>query len=98
MIGLQALGVVACPPSKIELRGAMASIFRLSRCGFVCLLSIGLSAPVLAQPAPTTPRPYLAKDVQQAIDFLGTWARVNSGQDYFKDATFVGSQSCGGAG
>jgi hypothetical protein len=69
----------------------------LHRCGFALLLSIGSIGVALGQPTPTTSRPYLAKDVQQAIDFLGTWARVSSGQDYFKDATFAGSQSCGGA-
>jgi mono/diheme cytochrome c family protein len=59
-----------------------------------CVSMMGLTGFGLAQPTPTN-RPYLAKDVQQAIDFLATWPRVASGQDYFKDASFVGSQSCG---
>jgi hypothetical protein len=60
--------------------------------GVVSILSAQPSAP------PAADRPYLAKDVKEAMDFLGTWARVTSGQEYFKDAKFVGSKGCGGQG
>src|SRR5215211_7228635 len=60
----------------------------------LALAPIGSAQP----PAPGTDRPYLAKDVKEAMDLLGTWARVTSGQEYFKDAKFVGSKGCGGQG
>ena len=65
--------------------------------GLACILTIGLFGLALGQPpAPMVARPYLAKDVREAMDFLGSWARVSSGQDYFKGATFVGSEGCKG--
>jgi len=65
---------------------------------FIFVFMVGLVGVGLGQPASTADRPYLAKDVQQAMDFLATWTRVASGQDFFRDANFAGSQSCGGAG
>ena len=63
------------------------------------LSTLGLAALVSAQPpAPTADRPHLAKDAKEAMDFLGTWARVTSGEEYFKGATYVGSESCKGSG
>jgi hypothetical protein len=48
----------------------------------------GLAGLVSAQaPAPTTNRPHLAKDAKEAMDFLATWARVTSGEEFFKGAT-----------
>src|SRR5262249_27878710 len=76
----------------------MAAISQFWLRSFVYFSVVGLAGVGLAQPTPTADRPNLAKDVQQAMDFLATWARVTSGQDYFKDANFVGSQNCGGAG
>ena len=65
--------------------------------GLFCPLA--LAGLALAQTQPPAPnRPYLAKDADEAIKFLGTWERVRSGQDYFKGATYVGSAGCGGAG
>lgn len=65
--------------------------------GLFCPLA--LAGLALAQTQPPAPnRPYLAKDAEEAIKFLGTWERVRSGQDYFKGATYVGSAGCGGAG
>src|ERR1700757_793416 len=57
-----------------------------------------LAGLALAQPTSPTPRPYLAKDAEEAIRLLGTWQRITSGQDYFRGATYVGSAGCGGAG
>jgi hypothetical protein len=65
--------------------------------GLFCPLA--LAGLALAQTQPPAPnRPYLAKDAEEAIKFLGTWERVRSGQDYFKGTTYVGSAGCGGAG
>ena len=61
--------------------------------------TVGLAGLVSAQPpAPTADRPHLAKDAKEAMDFLGTWARVTSGEEYFKGATYVGSEGCKGSG
>jgi Cytochrome c554 and c-prime len=63
--------------------------------------ALGLAGLVFAQvPAPTaTPdRPHLATDVNEALEFLGQWNRVSSGQEFFAGATYVGSNSCGGSG
>jgi formate-dependent nitrite reductase cytochrome c552 subunit len=58
---------------------------------------LGAAGIVLAQTTtPPADRPYLAKDAKEAMDFLGTWARVPSGDEYFKDATYVGSDGCKG--
>src|SRR6266852_4589687 len=70
---------------------------------FVPLLAgistLGLAGLVSAQaPAPTANRPFLAKDAKEAMDFLATWQRVTSGQEYFKGATYVGSEGCKGSG
>ena len=64
--------------------------------GFAAVCLAGL---VFAQaPAPTPDRPHLAKDVNEAIEFLGQWTRLSSGQEFFAGATYVGSNSCGGSG
>jgi hypothetical protein len=63
----------------------------------MCLAALGLSGLVFAQPPPSD-RPYLAKDANEAIKFLGEWTRVPSGQEFFQGATYVGSQACGGSG
>jgi hypothetical protein len=61
--------------------------------------TVGLAGLVSAQPpAPTSDRPHLAKDAKEAMDFLATWARISSGEDYFKGATYVGSEGCKGSG
>ena len=61
--------------------------------------TLGLAGLVSAQPpAPTADRPHLAKDAKEAMDFLATWARVTSGEEYFKGATYVGSEGCRGSG
>ena len=71
-------------------RAGLTTIFALTS-------SLGILGVVLAQPTtPPADRPYLAKDAKQAIDFLGTWTRVTSGDDYFKGATYVGSDGCKG--
>jgi cytochrome c554/c'-like protein len=57
--------------------------------------ALGLAGLVAAQPVPPN-RPYLAKDAKEAIDFLATWARVASADDYFKGASYVGSEGCKG--
>jgi formate-dependent nitrite reductase cytochrome c552 subunit len=63
--------------------------------GFVAGISaIGVLG--LASAQPTTNRPYLAKDVNEAMNFLANWARVRSGQEYFEGATYVGSEGCKG--
>jgi hypothetical protein len=63
------------------------------------IAAVCLAGLVFAQtPAPTPDRPYLAKDVNEAIEFLGQWTRVSSGQEFFAGATYVGSNSCGGSG
>jgi len=55
--------------------------------------TVGLAGLVSAQPpAPTANRPHLAKDAKEAMDFLATWARVTSGEEYFNGATYVGSE------
>ena len=49
-----------------------------------CISMLGLAGLVSAQPpAPTADRPHLAKDAKEAMDFLATWARVTSGEEYF---------------
>jgi hypothetical protein len=40
----------------------------------------------------------LAKDVNEAMRFLGEWTRISSGQEFFEGAHYVGSQACGGSG
>src|SRR5262249_55484526 len=63
------------------------------------LATLGFAGLVFAQAPPSTPdRPHLAKDVNEAIEFLGQWTRVSSGQEFFAGATYVGSSSCGGSG
>src|SRR3954463_7985519 len=63
----------------------------------ICLAASGIGGLVLAQPS-APDRPYLAKDVNEAMKFLGEWTRVSSGQEFFAGATYVGSQACGGSG
>src|SRR5262245_45343902 len=61
------------------------------------LATLGFAGLVFAQAPPSTPdRPHLAKDVNEAIEFLGQWTRISSGQEFFAGATYVGSSSCGG--
>ena len=63
------------------------------------LAAVCLAGLVSAQaPAPTPDRPHLAKDVNEAIEFLGQWTRLSSGQEFFAGATYVGSNSCRGSG
>lgn len=64
-----------------------------------CLSIVSLGGLVAAQP-PTSAsdRPHLAKDVNEAIEFLAKWPRISSGQEFFEGATYVGSKSCGGSG
>jgi hypothetical protein len=67
--------------------------------GVLSFVALALAGLALAQgPTPTPDRPNLAKNVEEAIRFLGNWERVRSGQDFFKGATYVGSTGCGGAG
>src|SRR5262245_21512017 len=78
---------------------AMVANFRSVAPALAWILTLGLAGLVSAQPpAPTADRPHLAKDAKEAMDFLGTWARVTSGEDNFKGATYVGSESCKGGG
>src|SRR5262249_37696484 len=78
---------------------AMVANFRSLAPALAWILTLGLAGLVSAQPpAPTADRPHLAKDAKEAMDFLGTWARVTSGEDNFKGATYVGSESCKGGG
>src|SRR5262249_54429146 len=73
--------------------------FRSVLPALACISMLGLAGLVSAQaPAPTADRPHLAKDAKEAMDFLATWARVTSGEEYFKGATYVGSESCKGSG
>src|SRR5438046_3719875 len=66
---------------------------------FACTTGLAVAGVVSAQPpAPTADRPHLAKDAKQAMDFLATWARITSSEEYFKDATYVGSEGCKGSG
>ena len=66
---------------------------------FACTSALAVAGIVSAQPpASTADRPHLAKDAKQAMDFLATWARITSGKEYFKDATYVGSEGCKGSG
>src|SRR5262245_19667544 len=75
------------------------SFFRSFVLAFACISIIGLAGLVSAQPpAPTADRPHLAKDAKEAMDFLATWVRVTSGEEHFKGATYVGSESCRGSG
>ncbi len=77
----------------------MAVNFRSVFSFLACISMLGLAGLVSAQPpAPTADRPHLAKDAKEAMDFLATWARVTSGEEYFKGATYVGSESCKGSG
>ena len=77
----------------------MAVNFRSVLPALAWISTLGLAGLVSAQPpAPTADRPHLAKDAKEAMDFLGTWARVTSGEEYFKGATYVGSESCKGSG
>src|SRR6516164_2623123 len=66
--------------------------------GMLSSAVLAIAGLALAQSPSPTPRPYLAKDAEEAIKFLGTWPRITSGQDLFKGATYVGSAGCGGAG
>src|SRR5262245_28632557 len=78
---------------------AMAVNFRSVLPALSWISTIGLAGLVSAQPpAPTAERPHLAKDAKEAMDFLVTWARITSGEDNFKGATYVGSESCKGGG
>ena len=75
----------------------MAVNFRSFVAALACISMLGLVGLVSAQaPAPTADRPHLAKDTKEAMDFLATWARVTSGEEYFKGATYVGSEGCKG--
>ena len=77
----------------------MAVNFRSVISFLACTSMLGLGGLVSAQPpAPTADRPHLAKDAKEAMDFLATWARVTSGEEFFKGATYVGSESCKGSG
>jgi formate-dependent nitrite reductase cytochrome c552 subunit len=77
----------------------MAVNFRSVLPALACISTLGLAALVSAQaPAPTADRPHLAKDAKEAMDFLATWVRVTSGEEYFKGATYVGSEGCKGSG
>ena len=78
---------------------AMAVNFRSVLPALASISTFGLVGLVSAQaPAPTADRPHLAKDAKEAMDFLGTWARIMSGEEYFKGATYVGSDGCKGSG
>jgi hypothetical protein len=67
--------------------------------GFLGPAALAIAGLALAQSQPpASDRPNLAKDVDEAIRFLGNWERVRSGQDFFKGATYVGSAGCGGSG
>src|SRR5947199_1284063 len=77
----------------------MAVNFRSFVAALACISMLGLVGLVSAQaPAPTADRPNLAKDTKEAMDFVATWARVTSGEEYFKGATYVGSEGCKGSG
>src|SRR5262245_23530089 len=73
----------------IEPRSFLPALAFIAGLGFADLASA-------QPPAPTPNRPYLAKDVKEAMDFLATWVRVTSGEEYFKGATYVGSEGCKG--
>src|SRR5258708_20165861 len=78
---------------------AMAVNFRSVLPALAGISTLGLAAIVSAEaPAPTANRPFLAKDAKEAMDSLGTWARVTSGEEYFKGPTYVGSESCNAPG
>src|SRR5262245_19372142 len=77
----------------------MAVNFRSVISFVACISMLGLAGLVSAQaPAPPADRPHLAKDAKEAMDFLATWARLTSGEEFFKGATYVGSESCKGSG
>src|SRR5262245_2773802 len=62
-----------------------------------CIAALALADLAWAQsPAPSANRPYLAKDAKEAMDFLANWTRITSGEEYFKGATYVGSENCKG--
>src|SRR5262249_23630234 len=68
---------------------AMAVNFRSVLPALAWISTLGLAGLVSAQPpAPTADRPHLAKDAKEAMDFLATWARVTSGEEYFKGASY----------
>src|SRR5215813_8265808 len=95
-------GSVASRPLRIVVSAgsdAMAVNFRSVLPTLAWISTLGLAGLVSAQPpAPTADRPHLAKDAKEAMDFLATWARVTSGEEFFKGATYVGSESCKGSG
>src|SRR5262249_27901659 len=95
-------GSISVTPLRIVVSAgssAMAINFRSVAPALACISTVGLAGLVSAQPpAPTTDRPHLAKDAKEAMDFLATWARVTSGEEHFKGATYVGSESCKGSG
>src|SRR5712691_6869330 len=67
--------------------------------GVACIAMLSLVGLALGQepaPTPTAPRPDLAPDAKTAINFLGSWPRVTSGQDFFKGALYIGSEACKG--
>src|SRR5215470_5527338 len=67
--------------------------------GLLAPFVIVVAGLALAQPQPPGPSGRsLAKDAEEAIKLLGSAARIPSGQDFFKGATYVGSKGCGGAG
>jgi hypothetical protein len=66
--------------------------------GVLSSAALVIAGLALAQSPSPTPRPYLAKNAEEAIKLLGTWQRIASGQDYFREAAYVGSAGCGGAG
>src|SRR5438128_155759 len=75
----------------------MAVNFRSFAPALACISILGLVGLVSAQaPTPTVDQPHLAKDAKEAMDFLATWVRVTSGEEYFKGAIYVGSEGCKG--
>src|SRR5262249_14596724 len=77
----------------------MAVNFRSVIAFLACISMLRLACPVSVQPpASAVHRLHLAKDGKEAMDFLATCARVTSGEEYFKGATYVGSESCKGSG
>ena len=69
-------------------QGGEVMVLKLRSFGllFACTSALAVAGVVSAQPpAPTADRPHLAKDAKQAMDFLATWARVMSGEEFFKE-------------
>jgi formate-dependent nitrite reductase cytochrome c552 subunit len=71
--------------------------FRIFSSAVSCIFALSFAHLASAQSvAQAINRPYLAKDAKEAIDFLGTWPRIRSGEEYFNGATYVGSEGCKG--